>query len=64
MTGFNYLKPEDLPTNGVALDFEESWNIGINVVWHLGRTAKRGARSPHRPLFRTADNGSFMVDLE
>ncbi len=63
--GFNYLAPEDLPTANMAgIDAEESWNVGINIVWHLGRTAKRGGRSPHRPLFRVADNGSFMIDAE
>lgn len=63
--GFNYLSPEDLPTaNMIGIDAEESWNVGINIVWHLGKTAKRGGRSPHRPLFRVADNGSFMIDAE
>ena len=59
-TGFNYLIT-DLP-DGPAGVSQESWNIGINLVWHLGSTAKRGCRSPFRPLFSVADNGWMFVD--
>ncbi len=59
-TGFNYLitdQPDGI--NGVS---EEAWNIGTNLVWHLGRTARRGCRSPFRPLFSVADNGWMVID--
>ena len=59
-SGFNYLIPDE--QDGLPGVSEESWNVGINLVWHLGRTAKRGARSPYRPLFSVADNGWFFVD--
>jgi len=59
-SGFNYLIT-DLE-NGPAAVREESWNIGINLVWHLGSTAKRGCRSPFRPLFSVADNGWMFID--
>lgn len=59
-SGFNYLITDEADgLNGVS---QESWNIGINLVWHLGRTAKRGCRSPYRPLFNVADNGWMFVD--
>jgi hypothetical protein len=59
-TGFNFLLPnEDPGPAGVA---QESWNLGINLVWHLGRTARKGCRSPFRPLFPVADNGWMFVD--
>jgi hypothetical protein len=59
-TGFNYLIPdEDAGPAGVS---QESWNIGINLVWHWGRTAREGNTSPHRPLFSVADNGWMFVD--
>ncbi len=57
---FNYLIPdEDAGLAGVS---QESWNVGINFVWHLGRTARKCARSPYRPLFSVADNGWLFVD--
>jgi hypothetical protein len=59
-TGFNYLIPEESP--GAVAAGEESWNVGINMVWHYGRTAKKSLTNPHRPLFTTADNGSMFID--
>jgi hypothetical protein len=59
-TGFNYQIPDqNAGLEGVS---QESWNIGINLVWHLGRTARKGCRSPFRPLFPVADNGWMFVD--
>jgi len=59
-TGFNYLITD--AANGLAGVSQESWNIGINLVWHLGNTAKRGCKSPYRPMFAVADNGWMFVD--
>lgn len=59
-TGFNYLIPKEDP--GPAGVNQESWNLGINLVWHLGRTARKGCRSPFRPLLPVADNGWMFVD--
>lgn len=59
-SGFNYLIPQEETAPDAVR--QESWNIGINLVWHLGRTAKRGCRSPYRPLFNVADNGWMFVD--
>ena len=59
-SGFNYLIPDE--DDGLAGVSEESWNIGINLVWHLGKTARRGCRSPYRPMFAVADNGWMFVD--
>lgn len=59
-TGFNYLIPdENAGLEGVS---QECWNLGINLVWHMGRTARKGCRSPFRPLFPVADNGWMFVD--
>ncbi|MCA9230900.1 MAG: hypothetical protein KDA57_09625 [Planctomycetales bacterium] len=59
-SGFNYLiTDKNAGLEGVR---EEAWNIGINLVWHLGRTARRGCQSPYRPLFPVADNGWMIVD--
>lgn len=59
-TGFNYMIPEQDP--GPAAVAEEGWNIGINLVWHMGYRAKQGFNSPFRPLFGVADNGWMFVD--
>jgi hypothetical protein len=54
--GFNYLVPE----GGGRRDFlEESWNVGINLVWYPGCQAR--CIGIARPLFNVADNGSLMV---
>ena len=54
---FNYLLPEE----GGSLEgaSEESWYLGINLVWYPGCKA-RCINS--QPLFNVADNGTFMVD--
>jgi hypothetical protein len=36
--------------------------VGINLVWHYGRTAKASLTNPHRPMFSTADNGWMFID--
>lgn len=59
-TGFTYMIPDD--GAGAAGAQEESWNVGINLVWHWGHGAKRWYKSPWRPMFNVADNGSFIVD--
>jgi len=59
-TGFNYLIPDD--EDGLPGVSQESWNLGINLVWHWGRRAREGNVSPFRPLFNVADNGWMFVD--
>ncbi|MCH2114241.1 MAG: hypothetical protein MK171_04940 [Pirellulales bacterium] len=56
---FNYLITDE--PSGPAAVQQESWNVGISLVWHMGRNARRGCRSPFRPLFSVADNGSMFV---
>ncbi|MCA9257880.1 MAG: hypothetical protein KDA61_01715, partial [Planctomycetales bacterium] len=59
-TGFNYLIPDG--NAGQSSATEESWNLGMNLVWHFGRTAKQCQSNPHRPLFQVGDNGSMFID--
>ncbi len=61
-TNFAYLIPNEGDAANFAADhFQESWNVGINLVWQPGRRWGRG--DPYyRPLFRVADNGVFMMD--
>ncbi len=58
-TGFNYLiTDKEKGTVGVR---EEAWNLGLNLVWHMGRTARKGQSNPFRPLFSVADNGWMFI---
>jgi hypothetical protein len=59
-TGFNYLITDE--PNGEIGAREESWNVGMNLVWHYGFMAKKTNINPHAPLFQTADNGWLMID--
>ena len=59
-SGFNYLITDYAA--GVAGAREEAWNVGMNLIWHWGRTARKGRCNPYRSLFRVADNGLFIVD--
>jgi hypothetical protein len=59
-SGFNYLITDE--PNGELGAREESWNVGINVVWHYGLIAKKGNVNPFAPLFSMADNGWMFVD--
>jgi hypothetical protein len=59
-SGFNYLITDQ--PNGALGAQEESWNVGINLVWFYGFTAKSGNSNPFAPLFQTADNGWMFID--
>jgi hypothetical protein len=59
---FAYLIPEQGKGTGFeAGHTQESWNIGIGLVWYPGRCMS-ALNSYYRPLFRVADNGVFMMD--
>jgi hypothetical protein len=55
-SGFNYLSPDQSDVT------QEAWNLGMNIVWHWGRTARSCHSSPYRPLFPVVDNGWMFVD--
>lgn len=59
--GFNYMIPTEGGNRG-ANATEEGWNLGMNLVWHWGAQGKRWYRSPWRPMFSVANNGSLIVD--
>ncbi len=59
---FAYLIPEQGKGTGFdAGHAQESWNIGIGLVWYPGGCMS-GSNSYYRPLLRVADNGVFMMD--
>jgi hypothetical protein len=58
--GFNYLITD--AADGAIGAREESWNVGMNLVWFYGCTAKKGQFNPHAPLFPMADNGYMFID--
>lgn len=57
----NYLIPNE--GQGVVGQVNESWGLGVNLVWYPLRNQYQAARSPYRPLFNVADNGSFMMEV-
>lgn len=61
-SSFNYLITEK--ESGREAAQEESWNVGFNLVWHLGRRARQGRYNMRRTMFEVADNGSMFIDLK
>lgn len=59
--GFAYLVPEETKGPASTGNEQESWNVGISLVWYPG-CATSSSKSYFAPLFNVADNGSFMVD--
>ena len=59
-TDFIYLTPEQSTASGGTLN--ESWNLGLSLVWRLGNDSQCVNPSYYRPMFEVADNGTFMVD--
>jgi hypothetical protein len=55
----NYLIPSQGGANGGVN--QESWNLSMNLVWHIGGGATASSCSPWRPLFDVADNSIFMM---
>jgi hypothetical protein len=56
--GFNYL----LSGNRNQQLADESWNVGVNVVFYIGGNAF--CQGPSRPLFGVADNSSFIARVK
>jgi len=60
--GWNYIIPKQGSSTGGHE--QESWNLGMNLVWYPAKTAVRSSTSKWRPLFPVADNGSFVVEFK
>jgi hypothetical protein len=58
--GFNYLIPDAI--EGPSGASQESWNVGLGLVWHLGCVAKNTRNNPYAPLFPVADNGWMFIN--
>ena len=61
--GFIYLVPNQ--GTGIGLNgghSQESWNLGINLVWTPGRCWSQPDSQYYRPLLPVAHNGVFMMD--
>lgn len=56
-----YLMPDESAGTAGGGQAQESWNLGLGIVWYPGCRNSCGP-DYFRPLFRVADNGSFMVD--
>ena len=60
-TGFAYLIPQESAGTAGGGHGQESWNIGITLVWQPGGLNGCGPNY-FRPLFNVADNSVFMFD--
>jgi hypothetical protein len=56
--GFLYIVPDDNAQSEIPEFIEETWNVGVSLVW---TPCARPDSGPNycRPLFTVADNGSF-----
>ena len=57
----NYLIPSE--DSGIEGSREESWGLGLSVVWYPGCRARCVSKDMYAPLLRAADNTNFMVDV-
>lgn len=60
--GFNYIMPDAGQNNGGVQD--ESWGLGMNIVFYFGRPREGIHNTPFRPLFNVADNGTMMLERQ
>ena len=59
-TGFTWLAASSDDRRGA---FEESWNVGFNLIWMPRGHCCGTTRGYYRPLFNVADNGSFLTHI-
>ena len=59
-TGFTWLTGGTDDRRGA---FEDSWNVGFNLVWYPNGQTCGSHRGYYRPLFNVADNGSFLTHI-
>lgn len=58
---FHFLIPKE---GGDAVgQREESWSLGMSLVWYPGQAVHCALQHPYRPLLPVANNGNFMVDM-
>jgi hypothetical protein len=60
--GFLYAAPDDQRTIQQPDFAEETWNVGLSLVW-TPCARSLGSSNYCRPLFSVADNGSFLTRL-
>jgi hypothetical protein len=58
----NYLIPSE--AKGAIGSREESWGMGVSIVWYPGCRARSASTDLYAPLLRPADNSTFMVDVQ
>jgi hypothetical protein len=59
-SGFTYLIPSE--DDGTAGATQEAWNVGVGLVWHWDRQARKCFNNCYRPMFNVADNGTMIID--
>jgi hypothetical protein len=64
-SNFIYLVPSEGTGSGLnAGHSQESWNLGLNLVWTPGRRWSQSDSEYYRPLLPVAHNGVFMMDRQ
>jgi hypothetical protein len=58
--GFTYLNPD--AEDGEDGASQEAWNLGLGLVWHWDRQARKSFDNCYRPYFNVADNGTLIID--
>lgn len=58
-SGLSVLIPSNEAGNG-GVNLQQSWSVGMQLVWYPGRSAECQLNSPFRPLQSVADNMYFI----
>ena len=59
-TDYTYIIPDE-PKRGGFANFNESWNIALNLVWYPGSLKCGCWNRYHRPMFDVANNGTMII---
>jgi hypothetical protein len=62
-SGFLYVVPDNNDVGQVPGFVEETWNVGISLVWTRCARPALGPKNYCRPLLTPADNGSFVTRI-
>lgn len=62
-SGFLYVVPDNSGASGIPGFVEETWNVGISLVWTPCARPALGPKHYCRPLLTVADNGAFPTRI-
>lgn len=59
-TDYTYIIPDESEQGGFA-NYNESWNVALNLVWYPGSMRSGCWNRYHRPMFDVANNGTMII---